>query len=137
MPTEFAFVPNIANWEREFQLPGGMVERHVRKIAEVTVVDARFTAPVRTGLMRSTIFAAPSGATEWKVTSPQPYTIFVHDGTRPHPIFPKGPGYPLRFFWPKVGRMVAFMSVLHPGTKPQPFLTDSLHRAMVRFTSKT
>ena len=132
---DFVFVPNVANWEREFKLPGGMVERHVAKIADVTLVDLRFTAPVHTGLMRSTSFAVPSGGTEWKVVSPQPYSMFVHEGTRPHMIFPKGPGYPLRFFWPKVGRMVAFMHVRHPGTKAQPFLTDSLHRAMKRLTS--
>ncbi len=68
--------------------------------------------------------------------------IYVTQGTRPHPIAPKRPGYPLRFQWggagsykPKTtpapsyggpgkvvgGRTVRFMSVKHPGTKARPF----------------
>ncbi len=67
---------------------------------------------------------------------------YVSKGTRPHPIQPKGPGYPLRFKWGgkgsykartttsggyngpgKVvgGKAVRFMRVNHPGNKPRNF----------------
>lgn len=46
-----------------------------------------------------------------------PQFIWTTRGTRPHRI-PKRPlPYPLRFFWPRVGRVVYFMSVDHPGNK--------------------
>jgi len=49
------------------------------------------------------------------------YTLLP--GTKPHPIPVGGAkaqqkrGYPLRFYWEKVGRVVSFWSVNHPGYK--------------------
>lgn len=65
-------------------------------------------------------------ATGYDVTSNAPYSIFVIKGTRPHPIV----GNPLlAFFWPKVGANVVFRHVMHPGTKPNDFLTRALRAA--------
>lgn len=67
-----------------------------------------------------------------RVTAATPYAMFVHEGTRPHQIPTGGSeemkarGYPLRFYWPKKGRVVRFMSVQHPGTTAQPFLRDAM-----------
>lgn len=56
------------------------------------------------------------------------YSLFVHEGTQPHPIFAKNGGL-LRFFWangPQGAGVYFFRSVNHPGTKPIRFLTDNL-----------
>lgn len=68
--------------------------------------------------------------------------VYVTQGTRPHRIAPKRPGYPLRFKWggpgsykPRTtpapsyggpgkvagGKTVRFAAVNHPGNKPRPF----------------
>jgi hypothetical protein len=49
------------------------------------------------------------------------YAGFVEYGTRAHVITPRGPGYPLRFYWKKIGRWVATYKVQHPGTRPYKF----------------
>lgn len=55
----------------------------------------------------------------WKIVSPEPYSIFVEAGTKPHEI----PGNPLlKFYWPKVGAWVALPKVNHPGGRPFPFM---------------
>ena len=52
---------------------------------------------------------------------------FAHSGTRPHVILPRGP-YPLRFYWRKVGRVVRFSWVSHPGQPGKHFLTGPAER---------
>lgn len=46
-------------------------------------------------------------------------------GNRPHIIRAKNAPY-LVFFWPKVGRVVRFKSVNHPGSKSYHVLADAL-----------
>jgi hypothetical protein len=53
----------------------------------------------------------------------------VDQGTKPHPIHAKNAPF-LTFYWPKVGRIVHFKSVKHPGNKPYEFLEKGLKRAM-------
>jgi hypothetical protein len=130
------FVPNVVVWEREFNGPTGMVADYIRDMGRDVAIDARVTAPRKTGMMAISIAHRAEGPTAQRVSANTTYAIFVHEGTKAHTIRPKGPGYPLRFFWPKVGRNVAFMKVRHPGTKAQPFLTDSLSRVMRRYTSR-
>lgn len=49
----------------------------------------------------------------------------IETGTRPHPIRARRAPM-LVFYWPKVGRVVRFKAVNHPGTKSYHILTDSL-----------
>ena len=67
-------------------------------------------------------------STGYDVTSNAPYSLFVIKGTRPHRI-PVSGFTPLAFFWPKMGKGVVFMSVNHPGTKANNFLSRALRRA--------
>jgi len=53
-----------------------------------------------------------------------PYALFVHDGTEPHLI---RPNKKQALFWEGAPHPVKL--VHHPGTKPIPFLTASLHLA--------
>lgn len=55
-----------------------------------------------------------------------PYAASVNGGARPHTIRPRGVGYPLRFFWEKVGHEVEFASVRHPGQRGNGFLSIPL-----------
>jgi len=78
------------------------------------------TGPPPGGLRRSIIVNyQPPNELEliWNID----YASYVEEGTIPHRI-PKGEGGKiLRFWWDKVGKVVFFKSVWHPGTKPQPF----------------
>jgi|SRR5215831_12282129 len=57
------------------------------------------------------------------VGSDHPNALLHHNGTRPHPIEPKYAKV-LRFDYG--GDIVFAMFVHHPGTAPNPFLTDNL-----------
>lgn len=88
------------------------------------------------------------------------YATYVHDGTRPHKIYPKGKGA-LAFDWKKVGMrtvvpkagrhravggwagvvtpklgapyfLISKGYVNHPGTRARPFLMDALRQTAVR-----
>jgi len=61
------------------------------------------------------------------VWMPWAFIYTLPPGTKPHPIPVGGSkaqlqkGYPLRFYWEKVGRVVSFYSVSHPGYKGNPW----------------
>jgi hypothetical protein len=63
------------------------------------------------------------------IGSPLDYARWEHDGTRKHLILPKRTGGRLAFYWPKVGRRVAFRKVNHPGTRGTKFLVRALPAA--------
>lgn len=62
-----------------------------------------------------------------EVVSTDPNTIMHHNGTRAHAIVPNK-HKAMRFT--KTGGAVFAHSVLHPGTRANPFLTDNLRRAV-------
>lgn len=57
-----------------------------------------------------------------------PYAFWVSQGTEPH-IIRANKAPMLVFYWPKVGRVVAFKQVQHPGTKPNRYLLRALAAA--------
>lgn len=59
------------------------------------------------------------------VGSEDPIALLHHEGTRPHVIRARVKPQ-LVFYWARVGRVVAFRQVNHPGTQPNRYLTDSL-----------
>ena len=63
------------------------------------------------------------------------YANSVHGGQPARRIVPVRATY-LRFYWRKVGRRVRFLSVNHPGTKAQPYLTDALKTIAPRYGFK-
>ena len=102
-------------------------ERWHREIVADVFADAVRLCPVDTGEMKASIRSSAGdgvgivsvGTDHWE---PQEY------GARPHVIEPRGPGYPLRFYWAKAGRVVAFWRVNHPGNAPQPFMRPALYK---------
>jgi hypothetical protein len=91
---------------------------------------AQDEAPKRTGVFASKIFYrtfSRGDVEELNVFTPQPLGKWITEGTRPHVIRVKRARF-LRFYWPKVGRVVYFKSVNHPGTKANPFLSRAYRR---------
>lgn len=54
------------------------------------------------------------------------HAVALHEGARAHKIRPRNPGGTLKFYWARVGAVVYFKSVNHPGIGATPFLTSSL-----------
>ena len=106
--------------------------RHVRETINAIERRARAkaaTGPYTTGRLAASV-RSHTYTIGWKiygtVGSSLPYAKFPDTGTAPHVIRPRGFGYPLRFYWRKVGRVVAFYKVNHPGQRSKGWLTDPL-----------
>ena len=103
-----------------------MMRRQGRRLK----VLAQQEAPKRTGQFaesirfRTFVEGDTSGFT---ITSAKPLGRFIIGGTKKHPIVAHGKS-PLTFYWPKMGRVVQFRSVEHPGTKPNRFIGRAFRR---------
>jgi hypothetical protein len=116
-----------AKLRRTLNAPTGEVGRIVRGRAEKARMHARAQVGKRSGALAMSIYIDQSTkATGQQLTigSNLPYAAFVHEGTRPHLIAPRG-GEILRFT--QKGRVVYSRAVMHPGTKPNRFLADSAY----------
>lgn len=106
-----------------------LVNQLSRRVAET----ARAEAPARTGFLRNSIRPAPATIVGNKIVggveAHAEYGIFVHQGTKPHMIYPRK-AKALRFTIG--GRTVYAKSVRHPGTRPQPFLLTALNKEAPR-----
>jgi len=113
------------------------LRRFTNTVAREIRHEAKFTAPVRTGRLQQSIKASRAdliapGHYRAEVSANTRYARYVHEGTRPHIIRARrAPA--LRFYWPRVGRVVFFKSVHHPGTKPNPFLTRAADIVAARY----
>jgi hypothetical protein len=95
---------------------------------------------LRDSIVKRLVVGGPEGV-KVLVGSEDPIALFHHEGTVAHPIPAKKPiargrnkGRKLLvFYWPKVGRVVAFPAVKHPGTQPNRYLSDSLQDLRARF----
>ena len=95
---------------------------------------AKQIAPERSGELKRLIRADPVRRVgPWQlesgVSSLARHSAPVHEGARPHLIRAKN-ARALRFYWPKVGGIVFFKKVNHPGNRPNPFLRNAVHRVM-------
>lgn len=111
----------IANLTR----PAGMVDVYTKGKAGAVKVAARQIAPVKSGRLRDSIQVRQSRDVKgrysvgYEVEATAPYSVFVHEGTRPHEITPVNASV-LAF---DVGGTTVFAHrVNHPGTKANPFL---------------
>lgn len=110
----------------------GRLEIFHNAFVDQVVTTARGLAPMRSGRLKTAIRAdAARREGPWKidggVSVDVPYAAAVHEGARPHIIRARRAPV-LSFFWPKVGRQVFFKSVNHPGNRPNPFLSNAVHR---------
>ena len=113
--------------ERLLRLPGGLVDRNMRRRVDRAAQVARRTAPGSMGDFISSSFERRGNDPIGTITSRHPATIYVVSGTRPHTIRPVR-AQALRF---TVGGRVVFASVVHhPGTEANPFLQRALRAAV-------
>lgn len=54
------------------------------------------------------------------------YALAIHEGADAHIIRPRRAGGTLHFYWERVGHVVDFPYVNHPGVGKTPFLTSSM-----------
>jgi len=89
---------------------------------------ARVTSPVRFGILRAShrmTMRARRTYVAGRVEVKAKYAVAVHNGTRRHVIRPSKK-QALRFYWKRKGRYVITKRVMHPGTRPRPWLWRSL-----------
>lgn len=116
----------------KFQGWDGPVGRSIERLAKDTVFFQRVFANKKTGAMAVGMHYKKrtwSKNIGFDAGSDVDYTLFVDQGTKPHKIHAKNAPY-LVFYWPKVGRVVHFKSVNHPGNKAYQFLMKGLERAL-------
>jgi hypothetical protein len=111
--------------------PTGEVGRYLYGKALLIQQAARAQVGVDTGKLKSSIHIrrGRSGPGQYvEIGSPLSYALMHHEGTSPHPIVPKRTSV-LRFS--AGGRMVYTRLVLHPGTRPNRYLSDHLYLVRV------
>lgn len=111
----------------------GMTARHLHKIANRIQQGARRQVGVKTGALKNSIriehFKAPGGAAV-KVGSNLHYAYLHHEGSRPHLITPNDPNGILVFS--KGARVIRAKQVMHPGSRPNRYLSDQLRIHITR-----
>jgi hypothetical protein len=129
--TTMVFTPNPAGIAHLTKSPTGAVARYILRQAVATAAAARLRAPRDTGKLAASITASPftfGGGPAAIVNASAPYAVYVHEGTRPHPIDPSRATV-LRF--PAKSGMIVFTPhVEHPGTRAQPFLVEALRQVI-------
>lgn len=117
---------DMSRLQRLMSAVGGPGDRLLRRKAERVATLAR-TYAAGHGSIPQGIVVGPVQDKSIKVISTNPHTLFVHNGTRPHPITPRRRGGWLRF--EVDGRVVYARRVNHPGYIGDPFLTKALRDA--------
>lgn len=120
-----AAVAHFVSW-------AGPVGRSFERLLKESVFRVKGRANKRTGAMIAGMHYKKgtwSRGLQGDVGANVPYTRWVDQGTKPHKIVAKNAPY-LTFYWPKVGRVVHFKSVNHPGNKPYRFLERGVQAAM-------
>lgn len=107
---------------------GELVKQEARRLVGVHVPTPGETRKRRPGTLRDSIVkrvTEMSGLPAVIVGTDDPIAAWHHEGTQPHRIRARR-GSRLVFYWRKVGKVVGFAYVNHPGTKPNRFLTNAL-----------
>ena len=114
--------------EPEFNRQVVAYERmRMSRLQRRTATQARQDVPVRTGHLGRSHTEGPirqvgPRTVSGQVTAEADYALYVHEGTRPHLIFPNR-AQALRF---QVGGRTVFAAVVrHPGTQARPWLRNA------------
>lgn len=106
----------------------GMVGKHIDRLGKLVEAAAKIQVGMKTGALKMSIHTRMSTGTrgpEVRIGSDLSYALLHHQGTKPHLIMPKRAGGMLRFS--AGGRIIYTRKVMHPGTRPNHYLTDSLN----------
>jgi len=126
---------NDAEIEKLLYSPNGVVGRDLRVRAKKVLLAARKQVGVDTGDLKKSLNIRNHRRTGYgqsiSVGSNVRYARMHHDGTRPHAIRPTGKRGEYLIF--KSGeRKIYTTLVMHPGTKPNRYLTDNLRLAVIK-----
>jgi hypothetical protein len=106
--------------------PSGDVGQYLDRIGREIVLAAKAQVGVDTGRLRDAIklihYRETVGQYIW-VGADVGHALVHHEGSRPHVINRENQNV-MRF--PKGGRMVFSHQVMHPGTRPNRYLSDQL-----------
>jgi hypothetical protein len=106
--------------------PRGAVGRYLNKRGLLIMAAAKRQVGVKTGALRASIrlmHDRDALGQKIKIGSSLPHAYIHHQGTKPHLITPKDTGL-IRFS--SKGRVVYSRQIMHPGTKPNKYLSDQL-----------
>jgi hypothetical protein len=111
----------------ELNTPAGGLWKHLEVRGRKAVRDAKGMVGVKTGALKKSIhmkhLGNSTGQYLW-IGSQKSYALAHHEGTRPRIIIPNPPRRMLVFR--KGSRIIATPRVIHPGTKPNPYLSTQL-----------
>jgi len=130
MPEIKVTIPRLNELRSKFKkFPGWIasgLQVAISKSALEVTDEVKKETPTKTGALKSSV--RPTITHLRAVIEPhKKYAIFVHEGTRPHTI------YPIRkkaLYWQ--GAMHPVMSVKHPGTKPNRFMQRGLDNSKLK-----
>lgn len=111
----------------------GMVDQHLHRVGNRVLQGARRQAGVKTGRLRMSMkltHTRSRGEAAVKIGAYTNYALMHHQGTRPHLITANKPGGNLVFR--KGSRIIFTPTVMHPGTRPNRYLTDQLRKQILR-----
>ena len=115
-----------AEYEFFFNEPAGKVGRYLALKGNLIVRAAKAQVGVRTGALRASIHmrhARDIRGQYIRIGSAMNYALLHHEGSKPHMIKPDR-AQVLRFT--SRGTVMYAHAVMHPGTKPNRYLTDNL-----------
>lgn len=128
MPIVEIQIKNLPTLKRTFRDYPHISEPTLEKaihgaIAVLAKNTTRSTVPFRTGRLLQS-FIPNFGRLQAKWSPTANYAIYVHEGTRPHTIFPR---IKRALFWQGAAHPVK--RVEHPGTRARPFMKDIAARS--------
>ena len=124
------FVPDPAGYAYLTTSPNGPVGKDLAKRGEKIRALAVRQVGKNTGRLASSIrvqMSLDAQGLNVRIGSSHRLALLHHNGSRPHLIRAKGLGV-MRFT--SRGRVVYARVVLHPGTRPNRYLTDNLRKVM-------
>lgn len=108
----------------------GAIKKSIVKLANQTVKEAPVNKQTGGGNLRQNIMFGMRSKLSGVVESRAPYSVFVHEGTRPHEIRVKNK----KVLANKRTGQVFGQKVNHPGTAPNPFLVRAADRVHGQIT---
>jgi len=117
---------------KELKSPSGIVWKYMSRRGKLALEAAKKQVGVRTGALRMSInmkhLANATGQYIW-IGSDKNYAYIHHEGSRPHLITPSRAST-LRFT--SGARIIYSRSVLHPGTRPNRYLSSQIKYFFMR-----
>jgi hypothetical protein len=116
--------------DRYLNQPKGKVGEYLTKKGKVVMRASKRQVGKKTGALRASIHMRHNRYSRGQyvqIGSELSYALLHHDGTRPHAIVAKRGG---RLVFVKKGMIISTPSVMHPGTKPNRYLSDNLPLAI-------